>query len=102
VGDCVAAPGVVALGAGAFADPATREVVRASGFTVLWLAEVPERAWARVGQDPLRPLAATRDQFMARWAQRSQAWSLAPMVLPLGRSAQGVAEALLRSCRGPL
>ena len=96
VRSCLAAPAVVALGAGAWQDPGTREAVRASGFAALWVAEVPERAWSRVGGDPLRPLATTRAQFMARWAQRTPAWSEAPMVLPLGRAPQALAEALVR------
>jgi thiamine-phosphate pyrophosphorylase len=92
----LAAPCVLALGAGAWQDPATREAVRASGFCALWLAEVPLRAWARVGRDPARPLAAAREQFLARWAQRTPAWSQAPMVLPLGRSPQELAQALVQ------
>jgi shikimate kinase len=92
----LAAPCVLALGGGAWEDPATREAVRAAGFAALWLAEVPERAWARVGRDPSRPLAAAREQFVARWVRRTPAWSLAPMVLPLGRSPEALAEALLR------
>jgi shikimate kinase len=91
---CVESPAVVALGAGAWEDPATREAVRAAGFTALWLAEVPERAWARVGRDPSRPLATSREQFLARWASRRAAWSEAPMVLPLGRSPKALAAAL--------
>jgi len=93
---CIETPGVVALGAGAWEDPATRAAVRASGCAALWLAEVPERAWARVGRDPHRPLASTREQFMARWARRSAAWSEAAMVLPLGRAPRDLAEALVR------
>jgi thiamine-phosphate diphosphorylase len=93
---CVAAPCVAALGAGAWEDPGTRAAVRGAGFAVLWLAEVPERAWARVGGDPFRPLATTREQFLARWAGRTAAWSEAPMVLPLGRPAGVLARALAR------
>jgi len=95
----VGIPGVVALGAGAWEDPDTRAAVRAAGCAVLWLAEVPERAWARVGGDPLRPLATTREQFLARWAVRTAAWSEAPMVLPLGRSPGQLARALVRPLR---
>jgi shikimate kinase len=91
---CLASPAILAIGAGAWEDPATRAAVLSSGFTALWLAEVPERAWARVGRDPVRPLAATREQFLARWAQRAPAWSLAPIVLPLGRTPKALAEAL--------
>jgi shikimate kinase len=87
-------PAVVALGAGAWETQITRERVKASGFQVLWLAEVPERAWARVGGDAHRPLAGDREIFMKRWATRAPRWWQAPMVLPLGRSAQALAEAL--------
>ena len=94
VRECLARPGVLALGAGAWEDPGTRAAVVAAGATALWLAEVPERAWARIGGDPFRPLATTRAQFMARWAKRIAAWSEAPMVLPLGRSSEALAAAL--------
>jgi thiamine-phosphate diphosphorylase len=97
VRECLAQPGILALGAGAWEAPGTRAAVVASGASVLWLAEVPERAWARIGGDPLRPLATTREQFMARWARRAAAWSEAPMVLPLGRSSMDLAEALAGS-----
>jgi len=86
----------MALGGGAWEAHATRERVREAGFSVLWLAEVPEVAWARVGGDPDRPLASERDGFMARYARRSVAWQEAPMVLPLGRTAQELAEALVK------
>jgi shikimate kinase len=95
VRECLRRPSVVALGAGAWQDPATREAVRASGFAPLWVADVPGRAWARVGGDPHRPLATTRAQFMARWASRVPAWSEAPMVLPLDRHPRLLAEALM-------
>jgi thiamine-phosphate pyrophosphorylase len=91
---CLEAPAVVALGAGAWEDPDTRAAVRVSGFQPLWLAEVPNRAWDRVGQDPVRPLTAARDTFMARCARRRAAWSEAPMVLPLDRGPLALAAAL--------
>jgi len=94
---CVETPAVVALGAGAWEDPETRARVRASGCEALWLAEVPERAWTRVAQDPARPLAAGRETFLARWASRMPAWSEAPMILPLGRSPRRLAEAMVGS-----
>jgi shikimate kinase len=96
VARCLASPCVVALGAGAWEDPGTRARVREAGFAVLWLAEVPAIAWARVGGDPQRPLAADRAAFLARYAQRSAAWWQAPMVLPLGRSAEALAGALVK------
>jgi len=94
---CLASPCVAALGAGAWEDPATRARVREAGFAALWVAEIPEVAWARVGGDPNRPLASEREGFMARYARRMAAWWEAPMVLPLGRSAQVLAEELVKN-----
>ena len=90
-------PGVVALGGGAWEDSDIRRAVDAAGFQPLWLAETPERAWARVGHDPERPLAQDRTAFLARWAARTPAWSLAPMILPFGREPGELASALLES-----
>jgi len=91
---CLETPAVLALGGGAWEDPQTRAAVRAAGFTPLWLAEVPERAWARVGRDPQRPLATGREPFLERWARRAAAWSEAAMVLPLGCSVSRLARVL--------
>lgn len=91
----LATPGVLALGAGAWEDPATREAARQAGFAVLWLAEVPERAWARVAGDPARPLAGSREAFLARWAQRMIRWREEPGLYPLGRPVAELVGALL-------
>ena len=84
---------VVALDEDAWEDGATRDRVRASGLAPLWLAEVPERVWARAG-------GAGRDHadFMDRWARRVSLWWQTPMVLPLGRSAEALADALVGTC----
>ena len=95
LGTCLHGAAVVALGAGGWEDPASRAAVVQAGYTPLWVAEVPELAWARVGGDPGRPLAAGRERFMSRWASRTAAWSEAAMVLPLGRSAEALADAIL-------
>lgn len=91
----LATPGVIALGGGAWEAPANRMAVAAAGFAALWLAEPPALAWERAGRDPNRPLAQDRAAFMARWAQRVPAWSLAPMVLAFGHSSRELASALL-------
>jgi thiamine-phosphate diphosphorylase len=91
----LASPAVVALGGGAWESSANRAAVRAAGFASLWLAEAPARAWARAGRDPNRPLAQDRAAFMARWAARLPAWSLAPMALAFGHSSGELASALL-------
>jgi thiamine-phosphate diphosphorylase len=88
-------PAVVALGGGAWEAPANRATVARAGFAPLWLAGSPVLAWERVGQDPRRPLAQDRAAFMARWAARRPAWSLAPMALPFGHSSRELASALL-------
>ncbi len=88
-------PAVVALGGGAWESPINRAAVAAAGFAPLWLADAPARAWARAGQDPNRPLARDRAAFMARWAARLPAWSLAPMILPFGHSSRELVSALL-------
>jgi shikimate kinase len=89
------APAVVALGGGAWESKANRAAVAEAGFAPLWLAGSPVLAWERVGQDPRRPLAQDRAAFMARWAARRPAWSLAPMVLPFGHSSRELTSALL-------
>lgn len=87
-------PCVLALGGGAWEDASSRSLVAQSGFAVLWLAETPARAWERVKHDEARPLAAKRDEFMARWRTRMAAWSLEQCVLPLRRTAAEYADAL--------
>jgi len=93
--DLLAKPAVVALGGGAWEAPGNRAAVTEAGFAPLWLAEPPERAWDRAGQDPGRPLAQERAAFMSRHATRLRAWSLAPMLLPFGHSSQDLASALV-------
>lgn len=88
-------PAVVALGGGAWEAAPNRAAVDAADFAPLWLAETPARAWERAGRDPNRPLAQDRATFMARWAARMPAWSLAPMLIPFGHSSRELASALL-------
>jgi thiamine-phosphate diphosphorylase len=88
-------PAVVALGGGAWESPANRAAVAVSSFAPLWLAQAPVQSWERAGQDPNRPLAQDRATFMARWAARVPAWSLAPVILPFGHSSQDLVSALL-------
>lgn len=94
-GQALGRPCVLALGGGAWEQAGVREAVRGSGAAALWLAEVPERAWERVGGDPQRPLAQSREVFLERYRMRTPRWGELPMVLPLGRSATQLAEALV-------
>jgi thiamine-phosphate diphosphorylase len=91
----LAGPAVVALGGGAWEAPANRDRVATAGFAPLWLAEPPVRAWGRVGRDPQRPLAQDRSAFMTRCATRAAAWSLAPALLPFGRSPEDLVSTMM-------
>ncbi len=93
--ELLAKPGVVALGGGAWESQVNRTATVSADFAPLWLAESPNRAWERAGRDPQRPLAQDRAAFMARWAARMPAWSLAPMLLPFGHSSRELVSALL-------
>lgn len=88
-------PAVLALGAGAWEHPGGRTAVGAAGFQPLWLAEPPRRAWARIAGDPARPLAQDQASFLTRWATRTPAWALAPMLLPFGHTSRELAAALV-------
>ena len=92
--ECMERPAVLALGAGAWQQAPVRRLVAESGWDVLWLAENPATAWARVGGDPARPLASDRAEFMRRWHSRMAEWSLLPSILPLGRTPEELAELL--------
>jgi len=89
------APCLIDGGGGLWESAENRQVAQESGTSVLWIAERPELAWERVAQDPHRPLTRDRRAFMARWRSRMATWSGLPMVLPLGRDANTLAEALL-------
>ncbi|HJW08062.1 MAG TPA: thiamine phosphate synthase [Holophagaceae bacterium] len=88
-------PAVLALGGGAWESTVVRQAVGRSGFQALWLAETPRRCWARIAQDPQRPLAQSEAVFMARHLTRLARWSELPAILPLGRNSQELSAALL-------
>lgn len=90
----LASPCVLALGAGALESVLSRQLLLKAEFRVLWLAEQPQQAWERVAGDPGRPLAQDRDLFMGRCRERLAHWSLYPMILPLGRQAEQLAQAI--------
>jgi len=92
--ECLETPCILALGGGAWQQEAIRSCVQKAGWSVVWLAENPDVAWERVKNDLNRPLAKDRKIFMERWRSRMQHWSLLPAVLPLGRSAEELAELL--------
>ncbi|HTL97739.1 MAG TPA: thiamine phosphate synthase [Holophagaceae bacterium] len=91
----LASPAIIALGGGAWETAAVRAAAAASAFRAVWLAEPPGRCWTRVASDPDRPLAQDRDAFMARHRARLPRWAELDCVLPFGRSAAEVAQAIL-------
>jgi shikimate kinase len=75
-------PAVLALGGGAFAEPASRELLQENGLAV-WLNcpfEVIER---RVRLDSSRPLARDPEKFAALFDARRSAYSLADIHIPI-------------------
>ncbi len=90
----LASPCILALGGGAWASGDIRKLAQDSDFQVLWINENPATAWDRIAHDPARPLAKNRADFMARWRHRMVHWDGLPMILPLGRSPERLAEAM--------
>jgi shikimate kinase len=88
-------PAVVALGGGAFAIPATRQLLRDNGVTV-WLDCPFETVARRVARDPSRPLARDPEQFHALYLARREFYDLADVRIPVAEEdAATVVEALL-------
>jgi shikimate kinase len=88
-------PAVVALGGGAFAIPATQQLLRENGVTV-WLDCPFETVARRVAQDPSRPLARDPEQFQALYLARRDSYSLADVRIPVAEEdAETVVETLL-------
>ena len=71
---------VFAAGGGAFAEPATREVLRRRAVTV-WLRCDLETLLARVPADGRRPLAANRDIMRRLLGEREPSYQLADVVV---------------------
>jgi shikimate kinase len=94
--NCIKTPSIISLGAGAWENAKTRELVYESGFTAIWLTESPDIAWLRVAGDQSRPLVTTYDQFLARWNQRIYAWSTAIKISPSKMSPYYLAEKIAR------
>jgi len=88
-------PAVLALGGGAFAAPANRDLLENNGVTV-WLDcpfAVVER---RVGLASHRPLARDPRQFATLYHARREAYALADMRVPIeSDDPAGVVEAIL-------
>jgi len=75
-------PAVVALGGGAFADPASRRLVQENGLAV-WLDCPLDVVTRRLGQAYHRPLARDPQKFEALFEARRSVYSLADIHIPV-------------------
>ena len=75
---------VVALGGGAFIQPANRELIESNGVTI-WLDCPLELVRRRLGEDSTRPLAANRNGLEKLFAER-RPWYGSPYQLAMPSS----------------
>jgi shikimate kinase len=75
-------PTVLALGGGAFAEPASRQLLQDNGMAV-WLDCPFEVVKRRVGHDSTRPLAQDPEKFAALFDTRRGAYGLADIHIPI-------------------
>jgi shikimate kinase len=88
-------PAVLALGGGAFAGQANRDLLENNGVTV-WLDCPFEVVKRRVGQSSHRPLARDPQQFATLYHERREVYSLADVRVPIeSDDPAGVVEAIL-------
>ena len=88
---------VIAAGGGAFAQPATREVLK-DGAATVWLTCGIDAVLGRIGSDGSRPLAADRERMQALLAQRETSYRLADMdVDTTSASPEEVSEHIVQS-----
>ncbi len=90
----LAKPAIVAVGGGAWETEGVRRAADASGFRALWLAESPARCWARVANDPNRPLAHDLAAYMDRHRARLPRWAELDCILAFGRKPADLARAM--------
>jgi shikimate kinase len=70
-------PAIVALGGGAFVQPANRALIEASGGISVWLDCPLDLIRKRLGDDSTRPLAADRNGLEMLFAERRSSYTLA-------------------------
>jgi shikimate kinase len=73
-------PRVIALGGGAFAQQANRQVIEAAGVS-LWLKVSLDQLWKRVAENTARPLAQDREGFDALYKKREDAYAQADFTI---------------------
>jgi shikimate kinase len=88
-------PAVLALGGGAFAEPANRELLMNNGITV-WLDCPFDIVKRRVAQASHRPLARDAEKFAALYDSRREVYGLADARIPSdGDDPAAAVEAIL-------
>ena len=88
-------PAVLALGGGAFIDPANRELVSGNGI-VIWLDCPLDIVQRRVAQAAHRPLARDPEKFVALYHSRREIYALADLHVPIaGDDPTAAVEAIL-------
>jgi shikimate kinase len=88
-------PAVVALGGGAFAEPANRELILDNGVAI-WLDCPFDTVRRRVAQASHRPLARDPQKFAELYDSRREAYALADIRIPIESDDHVVAvEAIL-------
>jgi shikimate kinase len=88
-------PAVLALGGGAFIEPANRELVTGNGFAI-WLDCPFETVQRRVGHASHRPLARDPEKLTALYHQRRATYALAEMHIAIESDDPAIAvEAIL-------
>ncbi len=75
-------PAVLALGGGAFIEPANRELVTGNGIAI-WLDCPLETVQRRVSQASHRPLARDPEKFAALYQSRREIYALSDMHIPI-------------------
>ena len=75
-------PAVLALGGGAFIDPANRELVNANGFSI-WLDCPFDIVQRRVGHATHRPLARDPEKFAGLFRARRETYARAEVHVPI-------------------
>lgn len=93
-GSAAAKPLVLALGGGAFAQPANQALLTGHA-TTIWLDVPFERALARVQRFAHRPLARDPEKFAALYAQRREAYAKANHRIVIGSDEPGDAVAAI-------
>jgi shikimate kinase len=88
---------VLAAGGGAWAQPATRELLARDALTV-WLRCDFETALRRIPGDGSRPLAKSRERMRKLWAEREAAYGLADVAVDTSRlQPREAADEILRA-----